>query len=133
MIPAYNEAAGIAATVRSMATSRYRGRIEIVVVDDGSTDDTAAIARSLRLPYLRVITQSNTGKPGALNRGIAESRSDILVLVDGDTIFQPDTLDYLIAPMAARDVGAVSGNTKVANRRGLLGGWRTDPLPGPGP
>jgi cellulose synthase/poly-beta-1,6-N-acetylglucosamine synthase-like glycosyltransferase len=73
---------------------------------------------------VRVITQSNTGKPGALNRGIAESRSDILVLVDGDTIFQPDTLDYLIAPMAARDVGAVSGNTKVANRRGLLGGWQ---------
>jgi cellulose synthase/poly-beta-1,6-N-acetylglucosamine synthase-like glycosyltransferase len=107
-----------------MATSRYRGRIEIVVVDDGSTDDTAAVARSLRLPYVRVITQSNTGKAGALNRGIAESRSDILVLVDGDTIFQPDTLDHLIAPMAARDVGAVSGNTKVANRRGLLGGWQ---------
>jgi cellulose synthase/poly-beta-1,6-N-acetylglucosamine synthase-like glycosyltransferase len=124
VIPAYNEAAGIAATVRSMATSQYRGRIEIVVVDDGSTDNTAAVARSLRLPYVRVITQANTGKPGALSRGIAESRSDILVLVDGDTIFQPDTLDQLIAPMAARDVGAVSGNTKVANRRGLLGGWQ---------
>jgi cellulose synthase/poly-beta-1,6-N-acetylglucosamine synthase-like glycosyltransferase/peptidoglycan/xylan/chitin deacetylase (PgdA/CDA1 family) len=124
VVPAYNEAAGIAATVRSMATSRYRGRIEIIVVDDGSTDDTAAVARSLRLPYVRVITQANTGKPGALNRGIAESRSDILVLVDGDTIFQPDTLDHLIAPMAARDVGAVSGNTKVANRGGLLGGWQ---------
>jgi len=124
VIPAYNEAAGIAATVRSMATSQYRGRIEIVVVDDGSTDNTAAVARSLRLPYVRVITQANTGKPGALSRGIAESRSDILVLVDGDTIFQPDTLDHLIAPMAARDVGAVSGNTKVANRRGLLGGWQ---------
>jgi len=124
VIPAYNEAAGIAATVRSMATSQYRGRIEIVVVDDGSTDDTAAIARRLRLPYVRVLSQANTGKPGALNRGIAESRSDILVLVDGDTIFQPDTLDHLIAPMAARDVGAVSGNTKVANRRGLLGGWQ---------
>jgi len=124
VIPAYNEAAGIAATVRSMATSHYRGRIEIVVVDDGSTDNTAAVARSLRLPYVRVITQANTGKSGALNRGIAESRSDILVLVDGDTIFQPDTLDHLIAPMAARDVGAVSGNTKVANRRGLLGGWQ---------
>jgi cellulose synthase/poly-beta-1,6-N-acetylglucosamine synthase-like glycosyltransferase/peptidoglycan/xylan/chitin deacetylase (PgdA/CDA1 family) len=124
VIPAYNEAAGIAATVRSMATSQYRGRIEIVVVDDGSTDDTAAIARRLRLPYVRVLSQANTGKPGALNRGIAESRSDILVLVDGDTIFQPDTLDHLIAPMAARDVGAVSGNTKVANRRGFLGGWQ---------
>ena len=124
VIPAYNEAAGIGATVKSMATSRYRGRIEIVVVDDGSTDNTAAVAGSLRLPYVRVIRQANTGKAGALNRGIAESHSDVLVLVDGDTIFQPDTLDHLIAPLAARDVGAVSGNTKVANRRGLLGGWQ---------
>jgi cellulose synthase/poly-beta-1,6-N-acetylglucosamine synthase-like glycosyltransferase/peptidoglycan/xylan/chitin deacetylase (PgdA/CDA1 family) len=124
VIPAYNEAAGIAATVRSMATSHYRGAIEIVVVDDGSTDDTASIARGLGLPHVRVIRQPNSGKPGALTRGIAEARSDILVLVDGDTIFQPDTLGRLIAPLAAKDVGAVSGNTKVGNRHGLLGGWQ---------
>jgi cellulose synthase/poly-beta-1,6-N-acetylglucosamine synthase-like glycosyltransferase/peptidoglycan/xylan/chitin deacetylase (PgdA/CDA1 family) len=122
VIPAYNEAAGIAATVLSMADSSYQGRLEIVVVDDGSADDTAAIAAGLDLPYVRVIRQANAGKPGALTRGIAEARSDILVLVDGDTIFQPDTLDHLIAPMAAPYVGAVSGNTKVGNRRGFLGG-----------
>jgi cellulose synthase/poly-beta-1,6-N-acetylglucosamine synthase-like glycosyltransferase/peptidoglycan/xylan/chitin deacetylase (PgdA/CDA1 family) len=124
VIPAYNEAAGIAATIRSMATSRYRGRIEVIVVDDGSSDDTAAIAGSLRIPYVRVISQPNSGKPGALNRGIAEACSDILVLVDGDTIFQSDTIGCLIAPLADRDVGAVSGNTKVGNRRGFLGGWQ---------
>jgi cellulose synthase/poly-beta-1,6-N-acetylglucosamine synthase-like glycosyltransferase len=124
VIPAYNEAAGIAATIRSMVTSRYRGRIEIIVVDDGSRDDTAAIARNLRIPYVRVLSQANSGKPGALSRGIAEARSDILVLVDGDTVFQPDTLGRLIAPLAAADVGAVSGNTKVGNRRGFLGGWQ---------
>ena len=124
VIPAYNEAAGIAATIRSMVRSRYRGRIEIIVVDDGSSDGTAAIARNLRIPYVRVISQANSGKPGALNRGIAEARSDILVLVDGDTIFQSDTLDRLIAPLAASEVGAVSGNTKVGNRRGFLGGWQ---------
>jgi cellulose synthase/poly-beta-1,6-N-acetylglucosamine synthase-like glycosyltransferase/peptidoglycan/xylan/chitin deacetylase (PgdA/CDA1 family) len=124
VIPAYNEAAGIAATIRSMVKSRYRGRIEVIVVDDGSSDDTAAIARSLRIPYVRVISQANSGKPGALNRGIAEARSDILVLVDGDTVFQSDTIGRLIAPLADRDVGAVSGNTKVGNRRGFLGGWQ---------
>jgi cellulose synthase/poly-beta-1,6-N-acetylglucosamine synthase-like glycosyltransferase/peptidoglycan/xylan/chitin deacetylase (PgdA/CDA1 family) len=124
VIPAYNEAAGIAATIRSMVTSRYRGRIEVIVVDDGSSDGTAAIARSLRIPYVRVISQPNSGKPGALNRGIAEAHSDILILVDGDTIFQADTIGRLIAPLASADVGAVSGNTKVGNRRGFLGGWQ---------
>jgi cellulose synthase/poly-beta-1,6-N-acetylglucosamine synthase-like glycosyltransferase len=107
-----------------MVTSRYRGRIEVIVVDDGSSDGTAAIARSLRIPYVRVISQPNSGKPGALNRGIAEARSDILILVDGDTIFQADTIGRLVAPLAAADVGAVSGNTKVGNRRGFLGGWQ---------
>jgi cellulose synthase/poly-beta-1,6-N-acetylglucosamine synthase-like glycosyltransferase/peptidoglycan/xylan/chitin deacetylase (PgdA/CDA1 family) len=124
VIPAFNEAAGIASTVRSMTTSHYRGRIEVIVVDDGSTDDTVAIARSLRLPGVRVISQANAGKPGALNHGIAVSRSQILVLVDGDTIFQPDTLEHLVAPFLDPSVGAVSGNTKVGNRRGLLGRWQ---------
>lgn len=124
VIPAYNEAAGISATVLSMARSDYRGRLEVIVVDDGSTDDTAAIARGLRIPYVRVITQANTGKPGALNRGIAEAQADILILVDGDTVFQPDTIERLIAPMQNPRVGAVSGNTKVGNRRGFIGGWQ---------
>jgi cellulose synthase/poly-beta-1,6-N-acetylglucosamine synthase-like glycosyltransferase/peptidoglycan/xylan/chitin deacetylase (PgdA/CDA1 family) len=124
VIPAYNEGASIAAVVRSMVNSDYEGRIEVIVVDDGSADDTAAIARSLDLRGVRVISQPNSGKPGALTRGIAEARSDILVLVDGDTIFQADTLDWLVAPLRDRSVGAVSGNTKIANRRGLLGGWQ---------
>jgi cellulose synthase/poly-beta-1,6-N-acetylglucosamine synthase-like glycosyltransferase/peptidoglycan/xylan/chitin deacetylase (PgdA/CDA1 family) len=124
VIPAYNESAGIAATVRSMAESRYRGRLEIIVVDDGSTDDTAAIARGLGLRYVHVTTQPNSGKPGALNRGIAAAQSDILILVDGDTVFEPDTIERLIAPLQDPRVGAVSGNTKVANRRGFIGGWQ---------
>lgn len=124
IIPAYNEAAGIAATVESMAESAYPGRLEIIVVDDGSTDDTAAIAGSLRYPYVYVITQPNSGKPGALNTGIAAAQSEVLVMVDGDTVFEPDTIERLVAPMRDRRVGAVSGNTKVGNRRGFLGGWQ---------
>jgi cellulose synthase/poly-beta-1,6-N-acetylglucosamine synthase-like glycosyltransferase/peptidoglycan/xylan/chitin deacetylase (PgdA/CDA1 family) len=124
VVPAYNEAAGIAATIRSLVSTRYRGRIEVIVVDDGSSDGTAAIARGLRIPHVRVISQPNSGKAGALNRGIAEARSGILILVDGDTIFQADTIGRLVAPLAAADVGAVSGNTKVGNRRGFLGGWQ---------
>ncbi len=124
VIPAFNEAAGIAATVTSMVDSGYPGELEVIVVDDGSTDDTAAIVRRLRLPGVRVISQANAGKPGALNRGIAEAGFDFLVLVDGDTIFARDALLRLALRMRDPDVGAVSGNTKVANRRGLLGRWQ---------
>jgi cellulose synthase/poly-beta-1,6-N-acetylglucosamine synthase-like glycosyltransferase/peptidoglycan/xylan/chitin deacetylase (PgdA/CDA1 family) len=124
VVPAYNEEAGIAATVRSMLRSYYPGPLEVVVVDDGSTDHTAAIVRSLQLPGVHLIRQRNAGKPAALNRGIAEAMFDLLVLVDGDTILAPDALSRLALRMRDPDVGAVSGNTKVANRRGLLGRWQ---------
>jgi cellulose synthase/poly-beta-1,6-N-acetylglucosamine synthase-like glycosyltransferase/peptidoglycan/xylan/chitin deacetylase (PgdA/CDA1 family) len=124
VVPAYNEEAGIAATVRSMTASRYPGPIEVVVVDDGSSDGTADIVRRLGLPGVRLVRQANAGKPAALNHGIAVARHHILILVDGDTVFQPDTIMRLVSPMRAADVGAVSGNTKVGNRAGILGRWQ---------
>jgi peptidoglycan/xylan/chitin deacetylase (PgdA/CDA1 family)/GT2 family glycosyltransferase len=123
IVPAYNESANIAATVRSLLASDYP-HVEVIVVDDGSTDGTADIVRALRLPGVSVIEQANAGKPAALNTGIRHARGDILVLVDGDTVFEPDALGRLVQPLSDPDVGAVSGNTKVANRSGLLGRWQ---------
>jgi len=124
VVPAYNEAAGIAATVTSLMDTWYGGPLEVIVVDDGSTDGTARIAAGLRLPGVRVLRQANGGKPAALNAGIAVARHDVLVLVDGDTVFQPDTLTYLVDRLGEPAVGAVSGNTKVGNRGGILGRWQ---------
>jgi cellulose synthase/poly-beta-1,6-N-acetylglucosamine synthase-like glycosyltransferase/peptidoglycan/xylan/chitin deacetylase (PgdA/CDA1 family) len=123
IVPAYNEAANIAATVRSLVDSDYP-RVEVIVVDDGSTDGTAEIVRRLRLPGVHVIQQENAGKPAALNTGIRHARGELLVLVDGDTVFEPDAVGRLVQPLRDGRVGAVSGNTKVANRRGLLGRWQ---------
>ncbi|MFG2005848.1 bifunctional polysaccharide deacetylase/glycosyltransferase family 2 protein [Spirillospora sp. NPDC048911] len=125
VVPAYNEEVGIEATIRSLVDSDYPAPIEVIVVDDGSTDRTAEIAGSLtRLPGVRLIRKSNGGKPSALNAGIAAARTDIVVLVDGDTVFQRDTIGNLVAPMADPQIGAVSGNTKVANRGGIIGRWQ---------
>ena len=123
IVPAYNEEVGIAAAVHSLAGNDYP-TLEIIVVDDGSTDGTAAAVEAIDDPRVRLIRQANGGKPAALNTGIAAARHDIIVMVDGDTIFEPDTIRHLVAPLEDAGVGAVAGNTKVGNRQGLLGRWQ---------
>jgi len=123
VVPAYNEELGVGPAVRSLAASDYP-ELEIIVVDDGSTDGTAAAVEALGLPSVRLIRQQNGGKPSALNTGIAAARHDILVLVDADTVFERSSMRELVAPFADPQVGAVSGNTKVGNRGGLLGRWQ---------
>ncbi|MDI2132316.1 bifunctional polysaccharide deacetylase/glycosyltransferase family 2 protein [Yinghuangia seranimata] len=123
IVPAYNEAAGIEATLRSLVASTHPN-VEIIVVDDGSTDETADIAESLGLPGVTVIRQQNGGKASALNTGIAWSTHELIVMIDGDTVFEPDAVHRLVQPFADPAVGAVSGNTKVGNRRGVLGRWQ---------
>ena len=124
VVPAYNEAVGIARCVRSLAESRYRGPLEIVVVDDGSTDGTAAVVEGLGLDCVRVLRQPNAGKAAALNRALGASRQELIVTVDADTIFEPETLSHLVQRFRDPAIGVVSGNTKVGNRGSLVGRWQ---------
>jgi cellulose synthase/poly-beta-1,6-N-acetylglucosamine synthase-like glycosyltransferase/peptidoglycan/xylan/chitin deacetylase (PgdA/CDA1 family) len=123
VVPAFNEAVGIERTVRSLADSDYP-EFEVVVVDDGSTDGTGELVDKLGLQRVSVVRQPNSGKPAALNRGIEEARHDIVVMVDADTVFERTTLRHLVQPFSSPEVGAISGNTKVGNRRRLLGRWQ---------
>lgn len=120
IVPAYNEAAGIERCLRSMARSAYEDPIEIILVDDGSTDGTADIAGRLDLP-VTIVRQGNAGKAEALNAGVRRASHDVLVFADADTVFEPGTIAELVAPLQDRFVGAVAGNVKVASRRRLLG------------
>jgi cellulose synthase/poly-beta-1,6-N-acetylglucosamine synthase-like glycosyltransferase/peptidoglycan/xylan/chitin deacetylase (PgdA/CDA1 family) len=122
IVPAYNESAGIEAAVRSLVASDHP--VEVIVVDDGSTDGTADLVESLNLPGVRVIRQLNAGKPAALNNGLQAASYELIVMVDGDTVFEPDAVRMLVQPFADLSVGAVSGNAKVGNRGGLLGRWQ---------
>ncbi|MEU1051235.1 glycosyltransferase [Streptomyces sp. NPDC005876] len=126
VVPAYNEKECIANTLRSLARSTHP--IEVVVVDDGSTDGTGEIAReaarSLGMTDVRVIRQENAGKPAALDNGVRHARCDIVVMMDGDTVFEPDTVRHLVQPFADPAVGAVAGNAKVGNRDTVIGAWQ---------
>ena len=123
IVPAYNEEVGIKRSVRSIAASDYPD-FQVVVVDDGSTDQTAEFVEALELENVRLVRQDNAGKSHALNTGIELSDAEIVVMVDGDTLFEPNTIRRLVAPLADAEVGAVAGNTKVGNRSGLLGRWQ---------
>lgn len=124
IVPAFNEAAGVEATLLSLVEARYLSEVEILVIDDGSTDRTAEIAFRLGVPGVRVISQPNSGKSAALNTGIALASHDIVVLLDGDTVFERTALERLVAPFSDPAIAAVSGNAKVGNRTGLLGRWQ---------
>jgi cellulose synthase/poly-beta-1,6-N-acetylglucosamine synthase-like glycosyltransferase/peptidoglycan/xylan/chitin deacetylase (PgdA/CDA1 family) len=123
IVPAYNEEVGIAAAVRSLAGNDYP-TLEVIVVDDGSTDETVAVVEAIDDPRVRLVVQANGGKPAALNTGIAAAHHDVIVMVDGDTVFEADSIRNLVAPLADPAVGAVAGNAKVGNRRGILGRWQ---------
>ncbi|OON72659.1 bi-functional transferase/deacetylase [Streptomyces tsukubensis] len=122
LVPAYNEAKCVVSTVTSLAASDHP--LEVIVVDDGSTDGTADLVEQLGLPDVHVVRQANAGKPAALNNGLAHASHEIVVMMDGDTVFEPSTVRELVRPFGDPRVGAVAGNAKVGNRDSLIGAWQ---------
>lgn len=149
LVPAYNEAATIAASVRSLLQLTYH-EFEIIVVNDGSKDDTLAalqrefgllpfaeaywrklptqpvrgIWRSTRYPNLRVIDKENGGKADALNAGINAARYPLFCAVDADSILQRDSLQLIAQPFIddARTIAA-GGTVRVVNGCNVSGGF----------
>ncbi len=122
VIAAYNEAKVIEKTLRSVLATDYAGDIELIVVDDGSRDDTTAeVARvAAGEPRIRLLSQPNRGKATALRAGVAQARHAIVVLLDADTLFERGTLRAIVAPFADPLIGAVSGNARVGNARTFI-------------
>jgi len=122
IVPAYNAAAHIGPVLAGIR--EYLPADKVVVVDDGSSDDTAAVVERLGLDGVRLLRQSNAGKAAALNRALIASQHEIVVTVDADTIFEPDTLSHLVQRFRDPEVGVISGNTKIGNRGNLIGRWQ---------
>jgi len=123
LIPAYNEAEVIGHAVESLLQLDYP-TYEVIVVDDGSTDDTLEVARRWEGEAsgveVRVLTKRNGGKASALNAGIARSKYPFVMCMDADSWVEPSSLKAATPHFRDASVGAVAGNVKVANRENLL-------------
>src|SRR5207248_4444347 len=101
--------------------------LEVVVIDDGSSDRTSAIVKECfgDDPRVRLLTLENGGKAAALNRGLALANCEFIVALDADTQFEKGTIARLVRWLAADErLGAVAGNAKVGNRVNVVTKWQ---------
>ncbi|EOE6378995.1 glycosyltransferase family 2 protein [Enterococcus hirae] len=131
MVPAHNEEVVIEDTIDYLMTKINYGNYEVLVTDDGSTDETPAILARLqkKYPKLRVIRiDKNKGKAHAFDIGMAFAKGRLILSNDADTVPEPDALsnyvNYFIRP-GGRNISAITANMDVKNRTSLLGKSQT--------
>jgi cellulose synthase/poly-beta-1,6-N-acetylglucosamine synthase-like glycosyltransferase/peptidoglycan/xylan/chitin deacetylase (PgdA/CDA1 family)/spore germination protein YaaH len=128
LIPAYNEEKVIERTIRSVLNSSYRN-VRIIVIDDGSKDRTAEVARAtfrqeIAQGKLLVLQKSNAGKAAAANFGLAHVQEEIFIAIDADTVIHSDAIAYMVPHFADPKLAAVAGNAKVGNRINMWTRWQ---------
>lgn len=114
LIPAYNEEKVIRTTIESLLATDYPEK-EIIVIDDGSKDQTLYIASQYK-DRIKLIHKENGGKASALNQGLLYATGDIVTIVDADTIIGNSSLKHIARGMAQENVAAVAGNVKIRNK-----------------
>jgi glycosyltransferase involved in cell wall biosynthesis len=126
LIAAFNAAAFIEATLES-ALGQTFGDFEVLVIDDGSRDDTADVVRRVAAsdPRLRLIVQENRGLSGTRNRGIAEAHGSLIAFLDHDDLWHPEKLALQVALLDARPrTAVVSCHSALIDTEHRCLGWR---------
>lgn len=124
LIPCHNEARHVEQTILAALAQDYAD-IEVIAINDGSTDNTRALFDRLSSEHdrLRIIhLVHNQGKAMALRMGALAARSEYIVCIDGDALLAPDAVRYLTDSLTSRpDIGAVTGNPRIRTRSTLIG------------
>ena len=124
VVPAYNEGKNIKECLDSVYGLDYpKEKIEVMIVDDGSTDNTLKILQKYKKNKklnFNVLRQNHLGKVEALNLGIRKSSSEFVLTVDADTVLDKDCLAELLKPLFDRKIGATTGNNNVKNNKHLI-------------
>jgi peptidoglycan-N-acetylglucosamine deacetylase len=126
IVPAFNEEVNVLKTIETLLKSTHKN-IEIVFVDDGSTDNTLDKVKLLFAdhPMVKIFTKINGGKASAINYGIENASAEIVVCIDADTQLAHDAISELISDFADSTVASVAGNVKVGNKLNLLTRWQS--------
>ncbi|HKF46148.1 MAG TPA: glycosyltransferase [Terracidiphilus sp.] len=128
LVPSYNEEKVIVRTIRSVLNSDYEN-LRVIVIDDGSKDRTADVAREayaaeIKAGRVMVLEKANGGKAEALNYALDHVDEEIYVGIDADTVIAADAISKLIPHFEDTRIGAVAGNAKVGNRVNLWTRWQ---------
>ncbi len=119
LIAAYNEEISIQFTLDSLKKQAYPAPMEIILIDDGSVDNTVQKANELHLDNLRILNTPHSGKAAALNHGLCHATTDYIITIDADTYLQPQALTHLMTKLLTGPQGTVAcaGSVYVKNSR----------------
>ncbi|RJQ44869.1 MAG: glycosyltransferase family 2 protein [Gaiellales bacterium] len=121
LVAAYNEEANLPETLRGIESQDYPADIEVIIVDDGSTDGTLNYLRSVQRPGLQVISIPHQGKAAALNAGLEAVSHRVLITIDADTFLYRQALRRIVARLLEKpEHAAVAGSVLVKNSRESL-------------
>jgi peptidoglycan-N-acetylglucosamine deacetylase len=125
LVPAFNEELVIRNTIDSLLASNYE-EYEVIVIDDGSKDRTSEVVRESfsHNERVKLFSVPNAGKAAALNFGLKQAKGDVVIALDADTLFAPQTLAALAQRFYNQKMGAVAGNAKVGNRINIVTRWQ---------
>lgn len=123
VIPAYNAEKLLGNTVKSVMDSKYpKEKIKIIIVNDGSKDKTLETARKLRSKYgnIEVFDKKNSGKADSLNYGMKRAKTELVAVLDSDTLVQPDLIEKCVSRLEEKSVVAATCRFKALNHSKLI-------------